>query len=195
MEGFFAGAIMALIFLILLLITVLIIYLIALWMVFEKAGRKGWEAIIPFYNTWVLAEISDIAWWYALIIILSNLGVLSNSELGLILNLAALVANFFIFYNLSKKFHKSTGFAILMTIFPVVMIPMIGFSNSYQYDKNVFVSENGPIGANNHNKFSSSNTNFTNNSNYEEQHYCMYCGKQISVDTKYCGNCGNEIKR
>lgn len=30
--------------------------LVALWFIFKKMGREGWEAIIPFYNIYVLFE-------------------------------------------------------------------------------------------------------------------------------------------
>ncbi|MBQ8682017.1 MAG: zinc ribbon domain-containing protein [Bacilli bacterium] len=198
-------------------------YLVGLWKLFEKAGRNGWEAIIPFYNTWVLAEISGMAWWYALIIIFSNLGVLGSEDLGLVLSLAAMVAEFFIFYNLSKKFHRDTGFAILMTFFPFVMIPIMGFSKDFQYDKDIAVSENGPIdnAKNNENTYnddsenrkvyeenaySSSSVNVKdknnnskiiddNNSKSSEVIYCSNCGKKVIIGAKFCGNCGKEIDK
>ena len=172
------------------------VYLAGLWQLFKKAGRQGWEAIIPFYNTWVLAEISGVAWWYALIIILSNFGILSDSDLGSILSLASIVANFFICYNLSKKFHQEVGMAILMAIFPIVVMPLMGFSNSYQYDKDVVVSENGPIGDNgNNNQSYTSEASYESNGETEEKRYCQYCGKQISTNAKFCGNCGLEVKK
>lgn len=34
---------------------------------YEAAGRKAWEAFIPFYNVWVLLKITDRPWWYILI--------------------------------------------------------------------------------------------------------------------------------
>ncbi len=39
------------------------------WMVFEKAGRKGWETLIPFYNLYVFLKIiKKPMWWYLLLI-------------------------------------------------------------------------------------------------------------------------------
>ena len=171
----------------LLLIPILVVYLIALWKLFKKAGRNGWEAIVPFYNTWVLSEIAGVAWWYPLIIIVSNFGLIDESFISSILSLASLVANFFIMYNLSKKFHRGIGFAILATIFPFVLIPIMAFSDKYQYDKDVLVSQNGPIGDN------YDNTSFNNSNNYSVR-YCQNCGNQIDKNAKYCSRCGNEIK-
>ena len=199
MLGWLAGSIIAVIVALLLIIPVLIVYLVGLWKVFKKAGRNGWEAIIPFYNTWVLAEISGVAWWYALIIILTNLGIAGDGFLGTIASLASLVANFFICYNLSKKFNKDVGTAVLAFLFGIVMIPIMGFSKNYQYNKNVAVSENGPFGnpsnVNNGSQGynSQDSVNEMQNANVETR-YCQYCGKQINANTKYCGNCGSEIK-
>ncbi len=40
-----------------------------LWIQFEKAGRKGWETLIPFYNLYVfLRIIKKSLWWYALLL-------------------------------------------------------------------------------------------------------------------------------
>jgi len=38
------------------------------WLVFEKAGRKGWETLIPFYNLWVFNKIiQKPIWWFLLL--------------------------------------------------------------------------------------------------------------------------------
>ena len=47
------------------------------------------------------------------------------------------------------ELHKDTTFAVLMTLFPFVMLPLIGFSNNYEWDNNVSVDLNGPINSNN----------------------------------------------
>lgn len=57
------------IFILLLVIALYVVYVIGLWKLFKKAGKQGWEAIIPFYNTYVLVEISGLNWWYFLIAI------------------------------------------------------------------------------------------------------------------------------
>lgn len=33
--------------------------MIGLWHVFEKAGEKGWKAIIPFYNMYIMLKLGD----------------------------------------------------------------------------------------------------------------------------------------
>ena len=45
-----------------LILTTLMI--ISLWKIFKKAGKNGWEAIIPIYNFIVLLEIVELPMWY-----------------------------------------------------------------------------------------------------------------------------------
>src|SRR5208283_5227396 len=55
-----------------LLITIIfiIVCIVGLWKIFEKAGRKGWEILIPFYNFYIwLKIIKKPMWWYIFIII------------------------------------------------------------------------------------------------------------------------------
>lgn len=32
---------------------------IGMWLVFEKAGEKGWKAVIPFYNVYIMLKLAD----------------------------------------------------------------------------------------------------------------------------------------
>ena len=32
---------------------VLVLYILAYWMIFRKAGEAGWKALIPFYGTYI----------------------------------------------------------------------------------------------------------------------------------------------
>ena len=36
-----------------------ILMIVSIWKIFKKAGKKGWEAIVPIYNTIVLLEITS----------------------------------------------------------------------------------------------------------------------------------------
>ena len=141
-AGMFAAlAGFALIF-ILIVLAICIVYVIGLWFIFKKAGKQGWEAIIPFYNTWVLVEIAGLNWWWFLIILFGP-SVLSLIGLGPLTALASLFLMFIVNYNLAKKMHQELGMVFLMTLFPVVLYPILGFSKKYKYDSSVEVSPNG----------------------------------------------------
>ncbi len=191
------------IFFLIIFLILYIIYVIGLWRLFKKAGKNGWEAIIPYYNTWVYVEISGLNWWYFLLIISSTItSLIGLEELSLLCSLANIVAMFFCNYNVAKKLHKDTGYAVLMTLFPYIMLPVIGFSNNITWDDNVSVSPNGPIGANTNNTYNTNSTTYTtqsnttepNNTNNTAKKFCATCGNEILSDTKYCPKCGSEIK-
>lgn len=185
----------------LVILGIYILYIIGLCKLFKKAGKNGWGAIIPFYNTWVLGEISGAALWYPLLIIILNLIDIDNSYLSFLGNLVIIGAKFVIFYNLAKKMHKGTDTAVLLTFFSLIMIPIVGFSSSYQIDENVVVDENGPIKYrdNNRSSVNSSAYDKSNNENNDVDNskikFCSNCGKAVNFGVKFCGNCGNELRK
>lgn len=171
------------------LIPILIFEIIATWKFYQKCGRKGWESIIPFYNSWVLTEIAGLNWWWFLLLIAPPIMKTMFSDTGyanLLLSIVHLFACFICYYNIAKKFHKDTGFAVLMTLFPGIVIPIMAFSKNYVYDANVEVSKNGIFDSNN------TNTTNTTNTNYNTK-YCPNCGNPVNPNEKFCGNCGKEI--
>lgn len=126
---------------------ILVLYVVGLVKLFNKAGKPGWAAIIPFYNTYVLVEIAGLNWWYFLIAISGSIfSFLGISGFSTITWLASAAANFFIFYNLGKKFKQDpTVFGILGIFFKLIMVMILGFSNTMAYDSGINVSPNGPI--------------------------------------------------
>ena len=166
----------------LLLLVFYVFYVIGLWKLFEKAGKEGWKAIIPFYNTFVLVEISGLNWWYFLIaisgIICSILGI---DGLNYICNLASLAVNLFIFYNLAKKMKQQPiGFAVASIFVAPIITMVLGFSSKYTYDNTIVVSPNGPIGD-------------VNSENADKEKYCLGCGVKLKSDVKFCENCGKKV--
>ena len=48
-----------------------VLYIIACWRIFEKAGEKSWKALIPFYNMYITYKIVGMKNWFWGMIILS----------------------------------------------------------------------------------------------------------------------------
>ena len=166
----------------------LIVYIVGLVKLYKKAGKEGWEAIVPFYSQWIYTEIADLNWWWFLFLIAPTIAsiISRNGRLESLASLVILFGYFVCNYNIAKKFHKDTGTAILMTIFPFIMIPVMAFSNSYQYDDSVPVSKNGVFGG--------TPTKVTKKEDTEDKEHCKNCGAKIYPESKYCVNCGKEIK-
>lgn len=140
----------------LILLATTILEIVGKWKLLKKAGKKGWEAIIPYYNTWTLVEISGCKWWFFLIIICSSAMSLSfsyniNESANIsfdILDFIGSLVNFFamlcVNYNISKKCNKDMGFAIGLTILPFIFYPILGLGNT-NFDNYVEVSPYGVI--------------------------------------------------
>lgn len=79
-----------------------VIGIIALWRVFSKAGKPGWAAIIPFYNSWTQAKVGGKpGWWMFLLFI----------------PIVNLVIAFLIAIGVAKNFGKSTAFGVIGLFF------------------------------------------------------------------------------
>lgn len=54
LSGLLVGLGVFAIVVVLICIAAIVVCLIGRWKLFVKAGKGGWEAIIPFYSDWVL---------------------------------------------------------------------------------------------------------------------------------------------
>lgn len=177
-----------LVFLVIIGIALAVLIIVACVKIFKKAGKPGWAAIIPYYNTWVLCEIAGLKWYFFVACLATS--VFEILGLKILLPLAALIslaATFCVNYNLCKKFDKDPiGFAIGMTLLPVVFYPILAFGDA-QY-KDVKVSTYGPIPEDKIEK----NGSTTSNKGEPQGKFCKNCGAAVS-DEKFCPSCGTEI--
>lgn len=138
-----------LIFFVIIAIAIAVVLLIGRWKFFKKAGKNGWEAIIPFYSDWVLVEVAGLDWyWFLALIATTVFAVLGNiipalGSLSFLGNIAVIIGNICVFYNLSKKLHKDTAWIVLGVIFSGIMIAVAGYSKTITYDASVPVTKNG----------------------------------------------------
>ena len=86
---------------------VMAVVLVSLWRIFTKAGKPGWAALIPIYNSVVLMQVIGRPEWWALLLFVP-----------------------FVNIYIAKSFGKSTGFGVLMLFLPVIAYPMLGFGPS-----------------------------------------------------------------
>ncbi len=137
LAGVGAGAVI-------LYLAIIVIMIVGMWKVFEKAGKPGWAAIIPIYNMIVLIEIvgKPMIWILWLIIPCVN----------------------FVFliwlYNLvAKSFGKSEGFTVGMVLFPYIFWPILGFGSATYLGPSAAEAQNGGFG---NNPFNNPNNPFNN---------------------------------
>lgn len=99
----------------LVIIAVAVLTLIGQWKVFKKAGKNGYECLIPGHSTYALLEIGGL-----------------NTALFFIILIpfGAIVLEFMTNIEMAKKFGKSAGFGVLMTFFPFVCYPILGLGSA-----------------------------------------------------------------
>ncbi|WPU95087.1 signal peptidase I [Mucilaginibacter sabulilitoris] len=104
---------------ILAIILLIILPFVGLWKLFEKAGRPGWEGVVPLYNIYGMIKLSGRpTWWFILILIPG-------------LNLLVLIG---IAVDFVKSFGKfSLLDHILVVALPFIFLPKWGFDKDTKY--------------------------------------------------------------
>lgn len=96
---------------------ILILMIVSMWKIFEKAGKPGWAAIVPIYNIIVLLEVvNKPIWWIILLLI-----PIVNFIIVIIL-----------IHRLSLSFGQGVGFTILLLLVGIIGFPMLAFGD-YKY--------------------------------------------------------------
>lgn len=95
-------------------------FFVGLYKLFEKAGRPGWEGLVPVYNQYILTM--EIAKQEILMFIL------------LFVPVAGIYAWFVICMEVAKRFGKEQGFGIGLFLLPFIFFPLLGFSKDAVYD-------------------------------------------------------------
>lgn len=93
----------------------LAIYIVAGWKIFVKAGRPGWEILIPFYNLYVCMKIVGKPGWWAILMFIPYIGM---------------VWHVWSFNMLSKSFGKDEGYTVGLVFLSFVFLPILAFSDA-----------------------------------------------------------------
>ncbi len=109
------GAGIGLTFLLLYLV-ILVFYLICSIKIYQKAGRKWWEAIIPIYNVIVLLKIVGRPIWWVLLLLVPFVN---------------LVVTVILAVDLAKVFKKDAAFGVLLLwLLSFIGYPMLAFGSA-----------------------------------------------------------------
>jgi signal peptidase I len=104
------------------LVIILVLYAAiaaGLWKLYEKAGYKGWTAVVPIYNLWIMLKIVDRPWWWIFYLFIPLIGE-------------------FIGIGVLREFIKlygknSIGELIAAVLLPFIYLPYLGFSADVRY--------------------------------------------------------------
>lgn len=173
--------------------------IIGQWIAFKKAGKGGWEAIIPIYNQITLCNIVGVNPWWILVVALGGIVLNIIPIIGQLASMA-LSIYFAVLLNVSvaRSFGKSDGFAAGLILLPPVFWLMLA-SKNVQYVGatpmndvilNMVTSKTG----NNNNMNNNVNQNMNNNvaQNPAGVKFCTGCGYKMTNGERFCPSCGKE---
>ncbi|MBQ9990143.1 MAG: hypothetical protein IJP31_04270 [Lachnospiraceae bacterium] len=123
-----------------------IIFYIARWKMFVKAGEAGWKAIIPLYGEYITFKIcwEGKFFWIVfglmfLYAVLLGIGVASFSTIAIIGAIIALIAAIVIIImmlnRLSRVFGMGVGFTVGLVLLYNFFIMILGFGSA-EYKRN-----------------------------------------------------------
>lgn len=96
-------------------IAFLVFFIVTMWKVFSKAGKPGWAAIVPIYNTIVMLQITNKPIWWILLFFIPFVNI---------------IIDIVVVYNLAKVFGKGGGFAAGLIFLPFIFYPILAFGKS-----------------------------------------------------------------
>lgn len=94
---------------------VAVIMIAAMWRIFTKAGRPGWAALVPIYNSLQTIWTAGKPWWWLLMFLIPIVNVV----------FAVMLA-----YNLAKAFGKGVGYTLLILFLPIIGYPMLAWGDA-----------------------------------------------------------------
>ncbi len=101
------------------IVLLLVAYHVGLWKLFVKAGRQGWEALIPIYSFYIMLKLTGRPMWWMVLYFIPVINVIV--WIGILIDFA-------------KSFGKfSFGEHVASIVLPFFAFPVWGFDKNTQY--------------------------------------------------------------
>ncbi len=94
-----------------------ILYIASVWVIFTKAKKPGWAALIPIYDLIVFFEVIRKPWWWILLLLIPVVDI---------------VIMIIAIHRLSLSFGQGVGFTIGLILLGFIFLPILAFGN-YTY--------------------------------------------------------------
>lgn len=199
-NAILGGIIVIAVIALLILLAIAVCTVIGQWKAFKKAGKDGWEAIIPVYNMVVLCQISGVNPWWVLIYFVGSFVLNLIPFIGQFAALA--LAGYFLvllYVSAARSFGKSDGYAAgLIFLAPIFWLLVGGKNTQYVGPRPMkdvvwnFVEE----------KIFNKGTQTAPNGGYQQAQpqnapaakFCTGCGYKITNGERFCPSCGKEVQ-
>ena len=96
-------------------LAVALLVIASMWKVFTKAGKPGWAAIVPIYNTIVLLEIVGKPTWWIILLLIPFVNII---VLLIVIN------------ELSKSFGRGVGTTLGLIFLGFIFWPILAFGSA-----------------------------------------------------------------
>lgn len=97
------------------ILAIAIVTLVGMWKVYEKAGKPGWAAIVPFYNLYCLFDMSFGNGWLFLLTFVPCVNF---------------VMAIMCYFKLAKAFGKGVGFGFGLLFLNAIFMLILGFGDA-----------------------------------------------------------------
>ena len=97
------------------MLAICVVAIVADVKIFQKAGKPGWHAIIPFLSTY---DMFDFAWGNGVLFLLTFIPFV---------NIVVLIM---LYVKLAKAFGKDTGFAVGLIFLPLIFLLILAFGDA-----------------------------------------------------------------
>ena len=106
-------------------IALLTAYMIVIrWLIYTKAGEKGWASLIPIYRDVVWLKIAGMSPWLLLLWLIPIFGWMAVG-----------IVNIIACFKIPEKFGKSTAWGIGLWLVPIVFESIVAFSKDFEFKK------------------------------------------------------------
>jgi hypothetical protein len=99
-------------------LAVIVVVVVGMWKMFEKAGQPGWAAIVPFYNIWILLKIAGRPGWWLILFFIPIVSIIITIVVAI---------------DIAKAFGQGAAFGFFLNfLFGGIGYLILGFGN-YSY--------------------------------------------------------------
>ena len=142
-----------------------VLLIVAMWKIFQKAGKPGWAAIVPLY------EITWGSGWRFLMLLIPFYNIILAIQTQV---------------KLARAFGKSGGFAVGLIFLPYVFQPILGFDGS------AYLGVPGRGRRVQQEDYAPNSSAYQQPEPEFRVTFCPNCGAKVNGG-KFCENCGKPL--